>query len=106
MDNSSSEEDREKRDHIPGIRVRKVIHDDAQTDHVFVVGWEGDHDPMRPQNWSLTRRWIATAMLCLISMVVSAASSIDAAVTPQSSEAFNVDENVGPLTTGKNFRFT
>lgn len=102
---STSAKDSEKLDttssaHVPGVQIRKAGRDDGQKELVFIVGWDGDNDPMRPQNWSLARRWIATIMLCLISIIVSAASSIDAAVTPQSSEAFHVGEAAGSLTTG------
>lgn len=86
---------------IPGVQLQNVVGDDGQKEHVFIVDWDGDVDPMRPQNWSLTRRWVATLMLCLVSMIVSAASSIDAAVEPQSSKAFHVADDVGSLTTGK-----
>lgn len=95
---SSSDDDYEK--HIPGVHTRSPSQE-TQKEHVFVVGWDGDHDPLRPRNWSLARRWIATVMLCMVSIIVSAASSIDSAVTPQSSEAFHVEDDVGSLTTGK-----
>lgn len=87
--------------HIPGVQLQNAVGNDGQKEHVFIVGWNGDIDPMRPQNWSLTRRWVATLMLCLVSMIVSAASSIDAAVEPQFSKAFHVTDDVGSLTTGK-----
>lgn len=86
---------------IPGVQLRNVVGIDGQKGHVFVVGWDGDGDPMKPQNWSLTRRWVATVIICLVSTIVSAASSIDAAVEPQSSEVFHVTDDVGSLTTGK-----
>lgn len=82
------------------MQLRNALWNDGQKEHVFIVGWDGDTDPMRPQNWSLTRRWVATLMLCLVSMIVSAVSSIDAAVEPQSSKAFHVADDVGSLTTG------
>lgn len=85
---------------IPGVQVRNVIGSDGQKEHVFIVGWDGDIDPVRPQNWTPTRRWVVTTMLCLISMMGAAASSIDAAVEPQSTEAFHVKDGVGTLTTG------
>ena len=86
---------------LPGVQLQNAVGSDGDKQHVFIVGWDGDADPMRPQNWSLTRRWVATLMLCLVSIIVSAASSIDAAVEPQSSEAFHVTDDVGSLTTGK-----
>lgn len=107
-DSSVPVEDREKlpstltsHSQIPGVQLRNALRNDGQKEHVFIVGWDGDTDPMRPQNWSLTRRWVATLMLCLVSMIVSAASSIDAAVEPQSSKAFHVADEFGSLTTGK-----
>lgn len=107
-DSSTTGEDGEKlsstpiaRAQIPGVQLRKTVRDDDQKEHVFIVGWDGDSDPMKPQNWSLARRWVATLMLCLVSIIVSAASSIDAAVEPQSSKAFHVTDDIGSLTTGK-----
>lgn len=85
---------------IPGVQIRHVVGNDGQKDYVSTVGWDSNVDPMKFQNWSLTRRWVVTMMLCLISMMVAAASSIDAAVEPQSSQAFHVKDEVGTLTTG------
>lgn len=85
---------------VPGVQVRNVVGSNGQKEYVFIVGWDGDVDPVKPKNWSPTRRWVATTMLCLISMMGAAASSIDAAVEPQSTEAFYVKDEVGTLTTG------
>ncbi|KAJ5975333.1 MFS general substrate transporter [Penicillium waksmanii] len=67
---------------------------------VFVVGWEGEHDPLDPRNFSLSKRMIATLMVSVLSFSVGAASSITAAVLPQSSKDLNVSEVAGSLVTG------
>lgn len=67
---------------------------------LFIVGWEGEHDPLDPRNFSLSRRMIATLMVSVLSFAVGAASSITAAVLPQSSKDLNVSEVAGSLVTG------
>lgn len=90
---------------LPGVTVQKDIDQGNEVwSGTFIVGWDGDDDPMKPQNWSMPRRWMASVMLCLISMIVSCASSVDAPVIPQSSEAFHVGEAAGSLTTGEKNR--
>ena len=68
---------------------------------VFVVGWEGENDPLAPHNFSLSKRMIATLMVSVLSFSVGAASSITAAVLPQSSKDLNVSEIAGSLITGR-----
>lgn len=72
---------------------------------VFVVGWEGEHDPLDPRNFSLSKRMIATIMVSVLSFSVGAASSITAAVLPQSSKDLNVSEVAGSLVTGRSYQF-
>ena len=73
---------------------------ESEEDLVFVVGFEGPDDPQEPHNWSLPRRLAGTMVVSLIAFSVTAASLIDAAVTPQSSAAYGVSETAGSLTTG------
>ncbi|KAE8379695.1 major facilitator superfamily domain-containing protein [Aspergillus bertholletiae] len=72
----------------------------AQPKRFFVVDWEGKHDALSPRNFSLVNRMIATLLVSMLSFAVGAASSITAAVLPQSSEEFHVSKVAGSLVTG------
>lgn len=72
---------------------------------MFIVGWEGEQDPLDPRNFSLSKRMIATLMVSVLSFSVGAASSITAAVLPQSSEDLSVSEVAGSLVTGRSTPF-
>lgn len=84
---------------ITGIDARARATNETETGHVFVVGWEGEHDPMKPTNWSRSSRIRATIVVSFIAIAGTAASSIDAAVLPQYSAYFGVSEVAGTLAT-------
>ena len=84
---------------LEGVKVRERTSEEGESGLVFVVGWDTPDNPMNPHNWSMVCRIVTTIMVCLILTVVSATSSIDAAVKPQSSQAYHVV--AGNLTTGK-----
>ena len=83
-----------------GILVRDREDHEGGEGLVFVVGFDGLDDPQEPHNWGLPRRVAATMVVSLIAFSVAAGSSIDAAVTTQSSAAYGVSEVPGSLTTG------
>ncbi|MCJ1231991.1 hypothetical protein MMC12_008672 [Toensbergia leucococca] len=83
---------------LEGVKVRERTSEEGESGLVFVVGWDTPDNPMNPHNWSMVCRIVTTIMVCLILTVVSATSSIDAAVKPQSSQAYHVV--AGNLTTG------
>jgi hypothetical protein len=66
----------------------------------FIVGFEGDHDPLKPRNWSLVKRILFTANVGIIALVVGTAASIDSAAIPQAAAEFGVSEVVEALATG------
>ncbi|KAF2145841.1 uncharacterized protein K452DRAFT_305783 [Aplosporella prunicola CBS 121167] len=84
---------------IDGVECRKRSEDEGGTGLVFVVGW-GQDNPQNPYNWSTARRLVATLLVAAIALSVTATSSVEAAVTPQSSATFHVSETAGSLTTG------
>jgi len=84
---------------LTGVDARARATNETEAGHVFVVGWEGDHDPQMPQNWSFSRRILATVVVGLIAIAGTAASSIDAAVLPQYSAYWGVSEVAGTLAT-------
>lgn len=83
-----------------GIEVRERMTTGGKTDLVFVVGWDGPNDPLKPHNWGTPRRVLTTMMVSWITFSVTATSSIDAAVTKQTSEAYHVGLAAGSLPTG------
>ncbi|KZF22777.1 MFS general substrate transporter [Xylona heveae TC161] len=86
--------------YLTGIHARDRTPDEGGEGKVFVVGWEGDNDPLKPHNWSIPRRVAATLVVSCIAIAVTAASSIDSAVLPQSAAEFGVSDVAGSLATG------
>ncbi|KAH0396789.1 synaptic vesicle transporter, partial [Aureobasidium melanogenum] len=84
---------------MTGINARLRATNESENGHVFVVEWEGPHDPLKPHNWSTGKRMWATIVVSLVAVAGTAASSIDAAVLPQYSEYFHVSEVAGSLAT-------
>lgn len=82
------------------VRDRRTNEGGPDAGKVFVVAFEGDHDPSKPQNWSYTRRMCATAMIALIGFVVGVASSIDSPATSRAAQEFGVSDVVEILATG------
>lgn len=84
---------------LTGVDARARATHESEVGHVFVVGWEGDADPLNPHNWAWGRRVWATVVVALIAVAGTAASSIDAAVLPQYSAYWGVSEVAGTLAT-------
>ncbi|RGP77267.1 hypothetical protein FLONG3_4782 [Fusarium longipes] len=85
---------------LSGIQVRPHKNDKGQDGKVFVVDWEGPHDPLDPHNWSVGRRIGVTLQISVIALFVGAASGIDATVLPQASKSLGVSEVAESLATG------
>lgn len=88
---------------LTGIHVRDRTTKEGEGGQVFVVGYEGDADPLNPHNWSVGVRVWATALIAGIGFVVGVASSIDASALAQASEEFGVSLVVESLATGTCF---
>lgn len=86
---------------LAGVDVRKQVDSSNQHAHQFVVGWDGENDPLCPRNLSFSSRLVATLLVSALGWVVGAASSINSGVLPQNTEAFHVSDVVGSLVTGK-----
>lgn len=82
------------------VRDRRTNEGGPDAGKVFVVAFEGDNDPSKPQNWSRTKRICATAMIALIGFVVGVASSIDSPATSRAAQEFGVSDVVEILATG------
>lgn len=86
---------------LTGIDVRsRRTAEGRELGKVFVVGYDGNKDPMSPHNWPLRKRIFATANVGIIALVVGTAASIDSAAIPQAAAAFGVSEVVEALATG------
>lgn len=85
---------------LTGIHVRDRTTKEGEGGQVFVVGYEGDADPLNPHNWSVGVRVWATALIAGIGFVVGVASSIDASALAQASEEFGVSLVAESLATG------
>ncbi|PSN67028.1 MFS general substrate transporter [Corynespora cassiicola Philippines] len=85
---------------LTGIAVRTRHSHEPGTGRVFIVGYEGDKDPMNPHNWSYARRICATALIAGIGFVVGVASSIDSSAMRPAAEEFGVSKVVESLATG------
>ncbi|KAE8393546.1 major facilitator superfamily domain-containing protein [Aspergillus alliaceus] len=84
----------------PGVQPRGITDSIGTPSSVFIVDWEQDRDPMNPRNFSMATRITATLIVSALAFAVGAASSIESAVIPQNSAAFNVSEVVASLATG------
>jgi len=84
---------------ITGVDARARATNETEAGHVFVVGWEGEDDPLKPSNWPRSKRITATIVVSFIAIAGTAASSIDAAVLPQYSAYWHVSEVAGTLAT-------
>jgi hypothetical protein len=86
---------------LTGIDVRsRTTIEGKELGKVFVVGYEGEKDPLNPHNWPLRPKIIVTANIAAIAMIVGFASSIDSAAIPQASKEFGVSDVTEALATG------
>lgn len=91
---------------LTGINLRDRTTQEGRSDptahgnKLFVVGYEGDRDPLNPHNWSYGTRIWATVNIAFIGWIVGFASSVDSAALVQASEDFGVSEVVESLATG------
>lgn len=87
---------------LSGVQVRKRQTNDGgdQNAKVFVVGFHGEDDPLNPHNWPRSVRWLATANVAMIGLIVGLASSIDSSILRDASAEFGVSEVVESLATG------
>lgn len=87
---------------LTGVNVRDRTSKEGgdSSRQVFVVGYQGDDDPMNPHNWSKFRRGYATMLVASIGAVVGLASAIDASALTEAAAEFGVSEVAESLATG------
>ena len=83
------------------VRNRTAKEGGDRSRQVFVVGFEGDKDPLNPHSWGWARRLAATAIIALIAGIVGIASSIDSSALKPAAAEFGVSEVTESLATGK-----
>ncbi|KAL7423512.1 hypothetical protein Q5752_001092 [Cryptotrichosporon argae] len=64
----------------------------------FLVDWE-ENDPVKPQNWSMLKKWMVTALLAQLITMVSAASSINSGALVDAALHYNVGTELMTLDT-------
>jgi hypothetical protein len=67
---------------LEGIHPQDRTTHEGKGSKVFVVGWDGNNDPLNPRNRSTISRVLTTLIVSIIGFIVIAASSIDTAVLP------------------------
>ncbi|KAH9905000.1 hypothetical protein F4778DRAFT_731490 [Xylariomycetidae sp. FL2044] len=90
--------DEKKSENLPaGVTISRPEEGDGAV--TFLVGWK-DGDPLNPQNWTRAKKWRSTALVCLIAIAVCIPGTIDAPVSGQFNEHYDVGPIAGSLTTG------
>jgi hypothetical protein len=85
---------------LTGIDARDRTTNEGGTGKVFVVGYEGENDPLNPHNWSYASRLFATSLIAGIAFVVGFASAIDSSALRPAAEDFGVSQVTESLATG------
>ncbi|KAJ7643699.1 hypothetical protein FB45DRAFT_280497 [Roridomyces roridus] len=60
----------------------------------IIVDWEGPDDPMNPKNWSRNKKWKATIIVSLFTLISPVSSSMIAPASGQVAERFGVTNTV------------
>ncbi|KAA1478671.1 MFS polyamine transporter [Dentipellis sp. KUC8613] len=66
----------------------------ADEPDVYLVDWDGPHDPANPKNWSFRKKWIATAVVSCFTFISPVSSSMVAPASPQVAAEFGVTNDV------------
>lgn len=85
---------------LTGINIRKRSTKEGGDGSVFIVGYEGENDPLNPHNWTMSLRIFITIMVASIGFVVGVASSIDSSATADAAAEFGVSEVAEVCATG------
>lgn len=90
---------------LTGIDVRTRTTNEGKgepglSQRVFVVGFEGEDDPLNPHNWGLGKRILCTISIASIGFVVGVASSIDSSALKKAAAEFGVSEVVESMAVG------
>jgi len=86
---------------MTGVDMRKRNTEEGGEGNVFVVGYEGEADPLNPHSWGMARRIFITIVVASIGFVVGVASAIDSPVTARAAMEFHVSDVVEVMATGE-----
>ncbi|EPQ31657.1 uncharacterized protein PFL1_00990 [Pseudozyma flocculosa PF-1] len=71
--------------------------DGVSDDNIILVVWDGPDDPENPMNWSLTRKWITTSLLCAMCLFIGLSTAgYSVGIGPMTQE-FGVSNEVGQV---------
>lgn len=66
-----------------------------EKDKIILVDWDSDDDPENPMNWPLAKKYITTAMLCMMCLFIGlATAAYSSGITPMCQE-LGCSEEVG-----------
>jgi multidrug resistance protein len=86
----------EKQSTAEAVQESKVPEVTASPTDPNVIGWEGDNDPNRPQNWTKKKKWGSMAIVSSITFLTPLASSMVAPGVPLIMEEFgNRSQTIG-----------
>lgn len=86
-----SDEEREKKE--------EEIEKKKREKDPYNVTWDSEDDPMNPQNWSKTKKWLVLILVSTITLVVTFSSSVFSAATEVVSETYGISEETAELGT-------
>ena len=66
-------------------------------DNIILVVWDGADDPENPMNWSLTRKWITTSLLCAMCLFIGLATAAYSTGIGPMTEELGVSQEVGQV---------
>ena len=74
--------------------------DDPSGEKTCSVAFEGPNDQLNPHNWSLTKKWISTAIVGSTGFLIGWSSAIDSSIIEQAAKEFGVSKVTESLSTG------
>jgi DHA1 family multidrug resistance protein-like MFS transporter len=104
VNNSSAEDlgerDLEKADEEANKKKAQLPRNNSQKKKdPNLIEWDGPDDPENPMNWPVTKKWIVTVALGLMTFCVTFASSVFSNATMPTAELFGVSSEVTTLGT-------
>lgn len=73
---------------------------DPLGEKTFIVAFEGPSDQLNPHNWSLTKKWISTAIVGSTGFLIGWSSAVDSSIIEQAGKEFGVSKLTESLSTG------
>ncbi|KAF4637041.1 hypothetical protein G7Y89_g1039 [Cudoniella acicularis] len=77
--------------------IRDEEKQQQETGQSFLVGWDGDNDPLDPRTFSAARKWFYVAVVAIGSLLVTATSSLYTACYEQIIRRFGCSQEIANL---------